>query len=165
MSYRKHLRLKEFDYSSSNYYFVTICTKNRERLFIPRISEKYGELFSVAAGPWPANAKNNTNVIEQKLQLLEEKFLVELDFYCIMFDHIHFILTIEEARQGRAATLSWIINAFKGWCTRELKKPIFQPNFYEHIVRDEKSLDNIRHYILSNPMVEYENIPWKTIDP
>lgn len=30
---RKNLRLQSFDYSSAKYYFVTICTKNRARLF------------------------------------------------------------------------------------------------------------------------------------
>jgi len=152
--YRRHLHLKEFDYSSSNYYFVTICTKNREKLFVSQLSEKYGELFpNVAAGPWPANLVRNTNVLVSKLQMLEEKFPVEIDFYSIMSDHIHFILIINEARQRRASTLSWIINAFKGWCTRECKRSIFQPNYYEHVIRNEKYLDSIRKYILNNPMV------------
>lgn len=30
---RHSIRLKNFDYSTSGYYFVTICTKNRECLF------------------------------------------------------------------------------------------------------------------------------------
>ena len=30
---RKSIRLKNFDYSSNGYYFVTICTQNREKLF------------------------------------------------------------------------------------------------------------------------------------
>lgn len=30
---RKSIRLKNYDYSSNGYYFVTICTQNREKLF------------------------------------------------------------------------------------------------------------------------------------
>lgn len=30
---RKQIRLKEYDYSQAGYYFITICTKNREPLF------------------------------------------------------------------------------------------------------------------------------------
>ena len=30
---RKPNRLKEFDYSQPNAYFITICTKNKEKLF------------------------------------------------------------------------------------------------------------------------------------
>ena len=96
MSYRKHLRLKEFDYSSSYFYFITICTKDRKEYFVPKVSKKYGELLSaVVAGPWPAEFVNNTKAIESKLQLLESKFSVNLDFYCIMPNHIHFIINPE----------------------------------------------------------------------
>ncbi|MFH1245842.1 MAG: hypothetical protein V1662_05080 [Candidatus Omnitrophota bacterium] len=28
----------------------------------------------------------------------------------------------------------------------------WQPGFYEHIIRDEKSLDGIRQYIIENPL-------------
>ncbi|WP_408955135.1 hypothetical protein [Natroniella sp. ANB-PHB2] len=30
---RKRLRLEEYDYSQNGYYFVTICTRNKEALF------------------------------------------------------------------------------------------------------------------------------------
>lgn len=30
---RKSIRLKNYDYSSNGYYFVTICVQNREKLF------------------------------------------------------------------------------------------------------------------------------------
>ena len=30
---RKQLRLKDFDYSSCDTYFITICTKNKQALF------------------------------------------------------------------------------------------------------------------------------------
>ncbi|MBI4129713.1 transposase, partial [Candidatus Roizmanbacteria bacterium] len=121
---------------------------------------------AVAAGPWPAQNNINTNIVEEKLLLLQTKFPVTIDFYCFMPDHMHVILALEQARRGRAATnLSWVINALKGWCTRTFHRSIFQPNFYEHIIRDENSLERIRKYILYNPLVEYGDIPWKKLDP
>ena len=30
---RKQVRLKDYDYSGSGYYFITICTKDRKPLF------------------------------------------------------------------------------------------------------------------------------------
>ena len=30
--------------------------------------------------------------------------------------------------------------------------PVWQRNYYEHIIRDEKDLENIRDYIRSNPL-------------
>lgn len=165
MKYRKHIRLRGYNYEAG-YYFITICTKNRKMFLSPRISKKYRHQFVVAAGPWPAEAEKLTDLVEHNLLDIENKFNAILDFYCIMPNHIHFILRIKEARQGRAATkLSWIVNAFKGWGTRKIGKSIFQPNYYEHIIRSEKNLEKIRNYILKNPYVEYENIMWNRIDP
>ena len=31
-------------------------------------------------------------------------------------------------------------------------KPVWQRNFYDHIIRDEVGLDRIRQYILDNPV-------------
>jgi putative transposase len=174
--YRKHIRLKGYDYSTPNYYFVTICTKNRQEFFEPRVSRKYGHelLSSVAAGPWPAQSKINSNIVEFNLKDLENRFDVDLDFYCLMPDHLHFIVVLNQARQERAATsdsdkkpvaLPWVINAFKGWCTRRFGRSVFQPNYYEHIIRSEDSLDRIRSYILQNPWIEYQDINWKLLDP
>ena len=174
--YRKHIRLKGFDYSQGLYYFVTLCARNREELFKPRISKKYGHDLpsSVAAGPWPAQSKINSDIVEFNLKDLENKFDVGLDFYCLMPNHLHFIVVLGQARQGRAATpdlnkkpvaLPWVINAFKGWCTRRLGCPVWQPNYYEHVIRSEEALDGIRAYILQNPYVEYNEINWKLLDP
>jgi len=177
--YRKHIRLKGFDYSSNHYYFVTICTKGRQELFEPRISKRYGHKLSdfvtdVAAGPWPAQSKINSDIAEFNLKDLENKFDVDLDFYCLMPNHLHFIVVLGQARQGRAVTpdsgkkpvaLPWIINAFKGWCTRRFGKSLWQPNYYEHIIRSEDALDRIRGYILHNPYIEYDEINWKLLDP
>jgi REP element-mobilizing transposase RayT len=178
LKYRRHIRLKGFDYSSSHYYFVTVCTRNRREFFEPRVSKRYGhELpgFVVAAGPWPAQSVISSNIVEQKLSNIEVNFDVDLDFYCLMPDHLHFIIALGQARQGRAATsdpdkkppstLPWVINAFKGWCTRSCGKPIWQPNYYEHIIRSEEALNCIREYILRNPWVEYDEIDWKGLDP
>jgi len=197
---RKNLRIKGYDYSQNGYYFVTICTDYRRQMFEPRISSKYTNVVSrpwrenkiitknVVAGPWPAKFKENTEIVESKILNIEKKFSAEVDFYCIMPDHIHMIIIIKDcsclplgrslplastrqgrattnmveahrgqrARQGRATTtsLSWIVNAFKGWCTREFKNKIWQPNYYEHIIRSEKELEKIREYIENNPEKE-----------
>ena len=64
-------------------------------------------------------------------------------------------------RSYKKTPLSQIIRSFKSWITREIGKQIFQPNYYEHIIRSEDALDSIRTYILSNPWVEYDEIDWK----
>lgn len=52
-----------------------------------------------------------------------------------------------------------IIGAFKTVSTKRINElrgtpgaPVWQRNYYEHIIRDEESLHRIREYIVNNPM-------------
>ena len=168
---RKHLRLKEFDYSSPNFYFVTVCTKNREKIFIPKVDPKYANESTIVAAA--SYAAKNTHIAENNLLDLSRKYFNNLiiDFYCFMSDHMHFIIGFEGivAKKGaigsRSYSLANIITIYKSLVSRDIGIPCWQPNYYEHITRSEQSLNRIRNYILNNPSVEYEKIPWKTIDP
>jgi REP element-mobilizing transposase RayT len=59
----------------------------------------------------------------------------------------------------RAKSLSSMIVGFKSKTTRKIneirKTPgakLWQRNYYEHIIRSEKELNQIREYILNNPL-------------
>ena len=181
---RKHIRLPGYDYSNPNFYFVTVCTRNREDVFFPRMSKQYGELMKndVAAGLVPAKNKESriqlTNEVENILiRDIPKRYMVENDFYVIMTNHIHWIISISDQKKhvpgdhkGRSYSLSEIVGGFKSLATHtywrlDYSGKLFQPNFYEHIIRSDQSLDKIREYILNNPMAEYGDIPWKRIDP
>jgi len=72
---KKNIRLKEYDYSTNGYYFVTICTNYRKKMFEPKISDKYDYNFSknvaaglpiydvVAGGPPPKKNKKKKKII------------------------------------------------------------------------------------------------------
>ena len=64
-------------------------------------------------------------------------------------------INTEKDDKWRTGVLGVIINQYKRICTIESRKinPDFawQSRFYDHIIRDEKSLDNIRRYIKDNP--------------
>ena len=56
-------------------------------------------------------------------------------------------------------TLGAIVRGFKSSVTKRLRKPhgnselkIWQRNYYEHIIRNEIDLQNIRQYITLNPL-------------
>jgi REP element-mobilizing transposase RayT len=55
-----------------------------------------------------------------------------------------------------AKSLSTIIRAFKTVVTTESRKinPNFawQPRFHDHIIRDAQSFENIKKYIINNPI-------------
>jgi REP element-mobilizing transposase RayT len=55
--------------------------------------------------------------------------------------------------------LSELIRGFKSFSAREINLlrgtpgvPVWQRNFYEHVIRDKNSLEGIRKYILENPL-------------
>ena len=56
-------------------------------------------------------------------------------------------------------SLGAIIQNFKSVSTRKINKmrdnpgcPVWQRNYYEHVIRNEADLDNIRQYIANNPL-------------
>ena len=95
-----------------------------------------------------------------------------LDAFVAMPNHIHGIIMVGaqfiapsdgfgETNQGvmnHAPTLGKIIRAYKAASTRLIRQagtPDFawQRNYYEHVIRDEESLNRIRQYILDNPAI------------
>lgn len=66
---------------------------------------------------------------------------------------------IEQFGKPTKNSIPTIIRLFKSTITKQINiirntpgKPIWQPNYYEHIIRNEKSLYEIRNYILNNPL-------------
>jgi len=94
---------------------------------------------------------------------------IELDEFVVMPNHVHGILVIldDEPHSVRAGlrpartkryALSEIVRAFKSFSSRKINsmrgtmgRPVWQRNYYEHIIRDERSLGRIREYIDTNP--------------
>jgi len=52
---RKQVRLRKYDYSSNGYYFITICSKDRQNLFC-RIAQNTDN--PVVTGLAPVNNEN-----------------------------------------------------------------------------------------------------------
>ena len=146
---RKPIRIEEFDYSTPGAYFVTVCTANRERIFW---SDRRGELCS------PANIPLSEigTIVENEIQKLNSVYDgVKVDKYCIMSDHIHFIISINTGENGRtqfAPTISRVIKQFKGSITKQIGRPIWQKSFYDHGIRNQQDYDEIWEYIENNPL-------------
>lgn len=125
----KNVRLKDYDYSENGFYFVTICADNRRPILT-------GE-----------NEKIVQDAIEQLPQTLKG---VSLDYYQIMPTHIHLILILDDCE----LKLGQIVRRLKAAATKLVGYKLWQPNYYEHVIRDEQSLNRIREYIQNNPLVE-----------
>lgn len=153
---RKSIRLKDYDYAQQNAYFVTICTHHRANLF--------GSIDVSSVGAHPCVRPNSANkMIENWLFKLETKYEgISIDCYVIMPNHLHVILFNTGAHTG--APLPQIVKWFKTQTTnayiRGVKDGLYPPfdqhvwqrNYYEHIIRNEHDLTDIRRYIEENPL-------------
>ena len=125
----KNIRLKDYDYSLDGFYFITICTNYRRPYLI-------GE---------------NKEIVAQFIEQLPYKINgVKLDYYQIMPSHIHLILILEHCE----LKLAEIVRRLKAVTTRQLGSKLWQPNYYEHVIRNEKALAGMREYIQNNPLKE-----------
>lgn len=161
-------RLKGWDYASAGWYFVTICTRNREPYFGEVIDHemRLSPVGEIACRYWleiPQHSPSN----------------IQIDAFVVMPNHVHGIIVIEDADgrgvaggdgactvstgstmseiSPRAGSLGAIVRSYKSavtrWC-RLNQRPFFdwQARFFDRIIRDEKGLNNVRNYIVANPV-------------
>jgi len=169
---RSSIRLKDYDYSKEGMYFITICTKNRENYF--------GKIMNVGAGLASAQVELTEIgiIIEDTYKSIPNKFNnVSLNEYVIMPNHIHAIIEIlgredamTRADARPAPTIGDIISYFKSKsvceCIKKLENymkfnQLWQRNYHEHIIRNEKSLYRIIEYIKFNPVNWKEDCNYK----
>ncbi|MBD2108497.1 transposase [Nodosilinea sp. FACHB-13] len=159
--HRRSLRLKEYDYSSAGAYFITICTFQRHCLFgqVVNGETQISEFGSIATECW---------------QAIPEHFPhIELDGYIVMPNHVHGILVAEDPRKGFAlpcpyasvfgkmssGSIPTVVRSYKSATTKHINTlrdaagtPVWQRNYYDHIIRNGRSLQHMRHYITNNPV-------------
>ncbi|CAA6805007.1 MAG: Unknown protein [uncultured Sulfurovum sp.] len=147
--HRKSIRLKTWDYSQNGLYFITICTKNREHLF--------GEII-------------DETMLLSDMGLLAQKYWYEipkhfdfvfLDSFVVMPNHIHGVIEIRREKAVKKfenqpkGTVSSIIGSYKSIVTKKCRLIDasfgWQSRFHDHIIRNDKSLEKIRAYVIANP--------------
>ena len=178
-------RLRGYDYSQPGFYFLTICTSNRQNLF--------GEITDNKM-----NLNNSGLFVEHCWKEISRHFSnIELDEYVIMPNHLHGIIVINPSNKGSVGvqhveplrnscakqncvpnqqrdyqkvvpgSLGAVVRGFKSAVTRWFHnyskvKTVWQRNFYDHIVRDECELARIRLYIRQNP--EKWQFDWQNLN-
>lgn len=158
--HRQSIRLQGYDYSQAGAYFVTIITYQRDCLF--------GEIENKEM------VLNNLGKISNECwQEIPEHFpFVELGSYVIMPNHVHGIIVITDKGRGTAVlrpydgnphkinvkpgSLGAIVRSYKSAVSYRANKEltmtgIWQRNYYEHVIRNDKEMDKIWRYIEANP--------------
>ena len=132
---RKSPRMKHFDYASPNYYFITICTRDRACLF---------------GRPGALNPLGR--VAMEGILKIEDHFPgVTVDKFVIMPNHVHAIVIL-----NGSADLSAIIGLYKSYVTKNIRKwipdlKVWQTSFHDHVIRNQTAYEKIWLYIDSNP--------------
>ncbi|OGF30487.1 hypothetical protein A2533_01100 [Candidatus Falkowbacteria bacterium RIFOXYD2_FULL_35_9] len=173
--YKGIFRLKNWDYSSPGFYFITICVKNRFCCLgtVENNEMLLNELGKIVRDCWYDLPNHYKNCV--------------LDEFIIMPDHVHGIIQLiddesigdglnpqliddETVGDGfkpsptnnvydKKYKLCEIIRGFKTFSARKINKlnnsigvQFWQKQYYDHIIRNDESLDQIRIYIKHNPI-------------
>lgn len=150
---RKALRLTGFNYASPGAYYITICTHGQKSIFgtIEDNAMKLNDFGRIVEQCW-----FDLNNHYASIQLYE---------FVIMPNHIHGIIMIGDAWAGLKPAPTYahhgipeIVRAFKTFSSRRINKmrntpgtPVWQRNYYEHIIRNDESMQRISNYIKNNP--------------
>ena len=165
--HRRSIRLKGYDYGQSGAYYVTICCHQRRCLL--------GEIIN---GLMHLNLAGAS--VQSAWDSLPRHFpFIELDAFVVMPNHVHSIVVINKNEknidnrqfiESKAASeprlpkgtkpdsLGAIIQNFKSIATRQVNRlngssgTIWQRDYYEEIIRNERAYQNIKRYIVENPL-------------
>jgi len=162
--HRRSIRLRQFDYTSPKAYFVTLCTDDR-RFTFGRVTKSEIHL-----------SKIGRIVAEEWLRSPDVRPEIQLDEWIVMPNHLHGIVVITASGSGHETLIppitrpsrslyrkprssSSFLGGLKATVTRRVNvfrgtpgAPVWQRNFYEHIIRDKRGLKDIRKYIIENPL-------------
>ena len=160
---RRPTRLPNYDYSTPGTYFVTICAKNRKHVFAD-----YPILKEIAEADWMAIPARYKNVeIDEFIVMPDhihgiivikppvgEGFTPSRDDGAVVDER--------DGARPSPTNLCDIVGTFKSLCLKDWMKYIgenelqirakfWQRGFYYHVIRNDKDLTIIRHYIVNNP--------------
>jgi REP element-mobilizing transposase RayT len=169
---RRSLRLKGYDYTCAGAYFVTICAQDQARLFGNIVD---GGMCLNDAGHMLARLWNDIPARFVDVEI--DMFVVmpnHVHGIIVLPDAANGATTRVAPTAGCrgdpcgrplvvAPALGDVVAAFKSVTTVHyirgvktmawpaFRRRLWQRNYYEHVVRDEKELDRIRQYIDENP--------------
>lgn len=162
--HRRSIRLRDYDYTQTGAYFITVCTQTRQCLFGHIINGiiELNDAGKIVADEW--------------IKTAELRHEIELDAWVVMPDHFHGILIINRGQSNRRGTalraptgerfgkpisgsIPTIVRSFKSAVTKRINALqntpgtiLWQRGYWERVIRDEFEMDRIREYIRDNPL-------------
>ena len=152
---RKNIRLSKYDYSKAGYYFVTICVQDGHELL--------GQIVGGGVLDAPhVQVSNYGAIVEKHILAINEHYKdVSIEKYIVMPNHVHMLVFIRATKEdgasrtppptGANAYIPRLISTLKRFVHKDCGFKLFQRNFHDHIIRNEKEYQKIWQYIDSNP--------------
>ena len=180
--HRRSIRLKGYDYSQAGAYFVTICTQDRACLFGDVIDGdiRWNDARQRVAQCWLDIPHHFPHVELDSFVIMPNHIhgIIVITSDCdVGARHavpLHAVPPqqmapprAEQFGKPVPGSVSTIVRSFKSAATKHLNEwrgtpgtPVWQRNYYEHIIRNEESLNRIREYITNTPLqwaMDHEN--------
>lgn len=127
----KRPRLKNFDYTGTYAYSITVLTKDRIARF--KEDEVVGRLVSILA----ETARS-------------EKF--EILAYCFMPDHLHLLVAGVDDQSNLRKFISLFKQKTGYWYRKNHTENLWHISYYDHALRKEEDIEKAADYILQNPV-------------
>ncbi|MDR9398201.1 MAG: transposase [Salibacter sp.] len=174
--HRRSIRLKGYDYSKKGLYFITLCCQDRIHHFgeIKKGKMRMNRAGEIVKEEWEKTPLIRDNTALHEFIIMPNHFhaIIEIKFSKNKEGNVGEF-------KSPSHTIGAIIRGFKGATTKKIKEyyfsknsrtgesqfapkqfapkqfaptdKIWQRNYYEHIIRSEKSYHNISRYIKNNP--------------
>lgn len=153
--HRRSIRLPGYDYRQAGAYFITLVSWQRQEFFGEILDQ---QMYLNASGQI---------LLDEWLKTVLIRADVELHTCQVMPNHFHGILVIHDRATHPIDTLSGlpkgsvgaIIGQIKSITTKRINlvrgtpgEPVWQRNYYEHIIRSDQEWQDISDYIELNPI-------------
>jgi putative transposase len=169
--HRRSIRIPGYDYSREGWYFVTICVENKLCMFgkIEQNDMVINHIGRIIDYYWRKLPVHFNNVELDQYQIMPNHFHGIIHIvrakHSNATDAITCLNTNDNASPlqmpygTKCGSLGAIIQNFKSVTSRKINgihksidTRVWQRNYWEHVIRDDKDLKRIREYIINNPL-------------
>ena len=114
---KKPTRLKDYDYSQNGYYFITVCTHNKAKIFGNIVGE---------GSPLP-QLSTQGRIVEKTILSLNQKYPhINPEKYVIMPNHIHIIFSVNNDGRGEVSAAASVGASASQRCPLDTRTPPLQ---------------------------------------
>jgi len=174
--HRHSIRLTGYDYTQNGCYFLTICTRNREclfgeiqnaEMFLSNIGEKVNDCWQEIPKHFPQIVLheyvimpnhvhgiieiNNIDAIESDIGVIVGANDYSPTNYSPLRSSTN-PASLSSRPNGTSRTVGSVVRGFKIGVIKQMGFSPWQRNYYEHVIRNDESYQNIVQYMAQNPL-------------